>query len=181
MGFDESAREILRRSGDEARAMGHSCVGSGHLLLALSESPGIAGELLRSWGADYGLLRSLTALELGIGATDLPLPQGWTGKARRILRLSAREAKCTGSLVIRPIHLLLSLLRLEGCAAGEALFWAGVDRTALFTQAVENLQWGDIEVKKEERIHVKLLEQFSEDLVAKAANMEPVEIGRAHV
>lgn len=28
--------------------------------------------------------------------------------------------------------------------------------------------------KKEERIQVKLLEQFSEDLVAKAANMEPV-------
>ena len=177
MGFDESAREILRRSGEEARAMGHSCVGSGHLLLALSESPGIAGELLRSWGADHGLLRSLTALELGLGATDLPLPQGWTGKAKRILRLSAREAKCAGSRVIRPIHLLLSLLRLDACAAGETLFWAGVDRTALFTQAVENLQWGDIGTKKEERIHVKLLEQFSEDLVAKAANMEPV-VGR---
>lgn len=147
------------------------------MLLALSESPGIAGELLRSWGADHGLLRSLTALELGLGATDLPLPQGWTGKAKRILRLSAREAKCAGSRVIRPIHLLLSLLRLEGCAAGETLFWAGVDRTALFTQAVENLQWGDIGTKKEERIQVKLLEQFSEDLVAKAANMEPV-VGR---
>ncbi len=171
--------DLIRNAGQTARDLGHSYVGSAHLLLALSGSAGGAGQLLRLMGAEPGLMRELTELLFGTGSPSLPLPQGMTRQLRHILRDAAREAKVLGSREIAPMHVLLSLSRRERGASGMLLSLCGVSTQVLFSRTVEYVQRGAgvTATVKKEGTSTKLLEQFSEDLIAKASAMEPV-IGR---
>ena len=171
--------EMIRYAGQKARSMGHSCVDSAHLLLAMVQQPGPAGQLLRSLGLDPQLTEMMTAVLCGEGTPDLPLPQGLTRESRRILREAASEARRLDSREIAPVHVLMAMARQESGIAGEILVFSGVGRDMLFTGAVDYLRWessASARMKKEAAV-TKLLEQFSEDLVQKAAGMDPV-IGR---
>ena len=44
--------DLLQRSARKARSLGHSYVGSAHLLLVLSREPGGPGQVLRQLGVD---------------------------------------------------------------------------------------------------------------------------------
>ena len=169
---------VLTAAG-EARNLGHGYVGSGHLLLALSQVPGAAGHLLRGFGMETDLLRRAAEILYGRGTRNLPLPQGMTPKLRRILRDAGREASLLGSRDVRGIHVLLALLRRPRSDAMELLTLFGVEQGQLFTAAVEAAcRKPEVTVKgKKEGIPMKLLEQFSEDMLQKALGMEPV-IGR---
>ena len=171
--------EIIKESGQKARGLGHSYVSSVHLILAMLDSPGGMSLVLRSTGFHADLAEDLAMVCMGAGTPGLPLPQGMTGELCRVLRAAAREAKLQKSRQILPVHLLLALSREEETAAGELLRENGISRDLLFSRTVDFMTWeGDfMETPKKEAVNLKLLEQFSEDLIQKAANMEPV-IGR---
>ena len=179
MRYNTGALELIAAAGKRAREMGHSYVGSAHLLLAMMEQPGNTGQILRGMGMDPQVAEDMTAILYGRGTPQLPLPQGLTAEARRILRGAAREAQSQRAKEIKPIHMLLSLARREKTAAGELLACSGIDSNELFTRTVEYLRWEcDTPARhKKEGVPTKLLEQFSEDLLMKASSMEPV-IGR---
>ncbi|MBO4937995.1 MAG: ATP-dependent Clp protease ATP-binding subunit [Oscillospiraceae bacterium] len=179
MRYELQTLELIRSAGRQAKCMGHSYVGSAHLLLAMTESDAGVGQILRLCGAMPELTADCAMLLYGKGTPSLPLPQGFTPDAKRILRGAAKEARSLGAKAIAPVHMLLSLARREETAAGELLMLGGVDTGELFTRTVEYLRWErktPVRYKKEESA-TKLLEQFSEDLVMKASAMEPV-IGR---
>ena len=171
--------DLIQRAGQKARGLGHSYVGSAHLLLALLELPGGAGQLLRGLGVDPELTEAMTRLLYGAGTPDLPLPQGLTREAKGILRCAAAEAKALSSREISPMHVLLAISRREGTAAEDLLRINGVSADALFTHTVDYMRWETESPTrgKKEAVTTKLLEQFSEDLIAKASTMDPV-IGR---
>ena len=179
MRYHAQTLELIQSAARKARSLGHSYVGSAHLLLALSREPGNVGLVLRQLGVDPELTEAMALLLYGAGTPDLPLPQGLTEEARQLLVDAAREAKRQKSREIRPEHLLLALARQEGSAAGELLQINGVTGDILFTQTVDYLRWERQTLVKEKReeVRLRLLEQFSEDLVARASTMEPV-IGR---
>ena len=171
--------ELIRRSGQKARQFGHSYVGSAHLLAALADGPDGTGQFLRSMGLDSKLTEAMTCLFYGQGRADLPLPQGLSANARRILHLAAREARQQECHQVYPLHLLLAMARVENSSAAELLQMNGICPEDLFTRTVEYLQWerqAPAKIKKE-AVYTKLLEQFSEDLIQKVSEMEPV-IGR---
>ena len=66
---------LLRRAGRQARAMGHSYVGTEHFLLALLTETR-AGWALRSLGWEERGLRSLMLLQTGQGSRGAALLQG---------------------------------------------------------------------------------------------------------
>ena len=171
--------DLIQRSGQKARSLGHSYVGSVHFLLVMAREPGLTGQVLRLLGVDPDLTEAMAQLLYGAGKPDLPLPQGFTREAREILHSSAREAKHQSSRSIEPHHLLLAMARQETSAAGELLRLNGVSADMLFTHTVEYLRWERTAPAKgkKEAVTTRLLEQFSEDLVAKVSGMEPV-IGR---
>ena len=63
----------------------------------------------------------MTAALYGVGTSQLPLPQGLTREARRILRGAAGEAQLLKRREIENIHILLALTRREKAAARELL------------------------------------------------------------
>ena len=170
--------QIIQSSAKTARSMGHSYVGTEHLLLALVKHPGKPGCLLRAAGVEMGLTRVLAAAARGLGAADLPLVQGLDRETKAILRQAAREARGNNKREICPEHLLLAMIRQPGTAR-DILELSGVDADALFTRTLEWMRWEEDSPArgKKEAADTKLLEQFSEDLVQKAAGMDPV-IGR---
>ena len=178
MRYAEDVRALIAGAADKARSMGHSYVGSAHLLLALAESYSPAGQLLRFAGAQPRLMQQMAAVLYGVGTPRLPLPQGFSVEAKKILRTSALEAKQLCSRQVRTEHILLSLLRQEKTAARDLLVLSSVDTEELFSRTVDRLHWAQPGFKdKKEAVSLKLLEQFSEDLVQKAVTMDPV-IGR---
>ena len=171
--------ELIQSAGQKARTMGHSCVDSAHLLLAMVEQPGAAGQLLRGMGMDPQLTELMAAVFYGEGTPNLPLPQGLTRESRRILYGAAEEARRLNTREIQPLHILLSMARQKCGTAEEILVLSGVEKEELFSHAVDYLRWeSETPTKtKKEAAATKLLEQFSEDLIQKASTMEPV-IGR---
>ena len=179
MRYHTMTADLIQAAARKARDLGHSYVGSAHLLLALLREPGGMGLVLRQLGVDPELTEAMAQLLYGAGTPDLPLPQGLTPEARELLRGAAREAKQQKCREIQPQHLLLAMARRSSCAAGELLRINGVSADALFTHTVDYLHWERqaLGKGKKEAVTLRLLEQFSEDLVAKASTMEPV-IGR---
>ena len=176
MRYEQESLELINRAHRKARQMGHSYVGSVHLLLALASEKGQIGQIFQGFGLDAAVTEDMVALLYGKGKSNLPMPQGLSPEARQILRGAAKEARNQKRRQVSPLHILLSLARREKAAAGELLLLSGIDTNELFSRTVENLQWGaGIPAKrKKEEPSTKLLEQFSEDLVMKAASMEPV-------
>ena len=179
MHYDLLTADLIQRSAQLARSLGHSYVGSAHMLLVLSREPGAAGQTLRLLGMDPDLTEAMARLLYGMGTPELPLPQGLTPEARELLRGAAREAKQLGCREITPQHLLLAMARQERSGAGELLKLNGISTDVLFTHTVDYLHWERNAPArgKKEAVSTKLLEQFSEDLILKASSMDPV-IGR---
>ena len=179
MRLSADGKQVLLTAAGQARKLGHSYVGSIHLLLAMFQIQTPPGYLLVGAGLDRELTEQMATVLFGVGTPNLPLPQGFSGTVRKILKGAAKEAGYQGSRQVTAMHILLSLLRIRNCAAGELLMLNGVDREELFHRTVENLQWIRCTKIQEKRegYSTKLLEQFSEDLVQKAMSMGPV-IGR---
>ena len=176
MNYDGETEELIRRAGKKAREMGHSYVGSTHLLLAMAQNRGYAGSILRGCGFRTAVAEDMAVLFYGKGTPELPLPQGLTPELRQILRDAAREARHQNCRTVGSKHMLLSLARREDSAAGELLTFSGIAPQELFHAAVEqmNRESSVDEKRKKGATGMKLLEQFGDDLVLKAGSLEPV-------
>ena len=178
MYYSRQSQQLLRSSWEKARSLGHSYVGSVHLLMALSQEQSLSGQLLSGFGVREEMTHNIVWVLFGAGTPGLPLYQGFTRQAAAILRGAGQEAKLAKSAMVEPEHIFLSLLRRDHSAAGTVMRIYGIDPQEMFHRTVEHLRFGDTVGKtKKEAVAVRLLEQFSEDLIQKAASMEPV-IGR---
>ena len=178
MQYSREGRELLRQAATDARSLGHSYVGSVHVLMALAGERNLAGNLLRGYGISREMTGHMAAILYGTGERGLPLHQGFTGQVSGILRGAASEARSRKSTLVEPVDIFLAMLRCETCGAGELLRIYGVAPKDLFHRTVDLLQHNHIiSNEKKEAADMRLLEQFSEDLIMKASSMEPV-IGR---
>ena len=177
MRYSQEAADVIVGAAARARGLGHSFVGSIHLLMALCEASDESGLLLRTAAVTEKFVHDAAVVLCGVGQTQLPLPQGFTREAREILRLAAAEAELMGSNQVRPLHLLLALTRRHESTAVMVLRIAGAEPDELFTMGLECRFRMEHRRRSKEGGSMKLLDQFSEDLLQKAATMDPV-IGR---
>src|SRR5919199_3969320 len=91
--FTNDARRVVVRSQELARVLGHSWIGTEHLLIALLEDPeGIASVTLSAIGVRSEAVR--TEIELAVPATEGEVESHipFTPRAKKVLELSLREA-----------------------------------------------------------------------------------------
>ena len=178
MRCSSQARLLLCRAARTARSFGHSYVGTAHILLALAEGGGKPGQVLYLSGFDPQYAKREIRLRYGTGEAGVPLTQYYSGRVERVLRYARREAAYSGENTITPWHIFLALLWLPGGSARWILEGSGILPAALFDRAVAYQQWNArMGAANKEAVTTKLLEQFGEDLLQKAATMDPV-IGR---
>ena len=67
MQFSQEAVALLQCAAGKARDLGHSCVGSEHILLALLNDPGICSHLLRAAGSRANTVAMSSDNREGIG------------------------------------------------------------------------------------------------------------------
>ena len=112
------SRETLRTAAGIARLYGHGYVGSQHLLLALLARPEEKpARILAALGLSLSRVRSMTALLWGCGAPGVPLPQGLSPKAAKILGLASVRARQDRCRKIWPEHILTALAQEPATAA----------------------------------------------------------------
>lgn len=69
--FTQSARGVVMRAREEAHRLGHGCIGTEHVVVALAEDEGIAGQVLRAAAVSADALRTERAREANSASRDL--------------------------------------------------------------------------------------------------------------
>jgi ATP-dependent Clp protease ATP-binding subunit ClpC len=188
--FTERAQNALRLAQAAAAEMGHSYVGSEHLLLGLSqEGEGVAARALRELGIEPDGIREAIVRMVGTGSGSTAPAQGLTPRSKRIIELALEEAARMGHSYVGTEHLLLGILREGDSVASKIIAEAGIDPRRLFGDIINMLgtepSAQDIRTgapRRSGKAHpseTRTLDQFSRDLtkLAQTGVLDPV-IGR---
>jgi ATP-dependent Clp protease ATP-binding subunit ClpA len=127
--FDADVRSALQGAREEALALGHGHVDSGHLLLGILRRPSSGlTTVLGALGVDPSTLTRETTSVLrnqpAPPATGVDFP--YTAAAKRVLQAAMVEAQRLGHEEIGPEHLFLGLLGLGSPDEPAALRSAGI-------------------------------------------------------
>lgn len=138
--FTGRAQNALNGALREASGMGHTYIGSEHLLLGLlSERDCIAAKLLGARGVESASLRKAIGELSGMGAESRITPADMTPRVRKIIQESAVEAGRCGQSYVGTEHLLLALLDERDCVAVKLLAELGVPPDELKREVVNFL------------------------------------------
>lgn len=138
--FTEASRNVVVEAQSAACELGHSYLGTEHLLLGLLASPdSSAGQILGELGVSRA--DALRIIESVVGRSDCEisgqLPM--TPRAKDTLDLALKEALGLGAISISPLHILLALVD-EGEGVGaRILLDLGADRSRLREKAATAL------------------------------------------
>lgn len=112
--FTQKAIKTIVLAQDEARRLGHDFIGTEFILLGLiSEGTGVAATMLRSFGVNLELARTLVEKSLGRGQGSRQGEIPFTPRAVTVFQLSLAQAELLGQNQTNTEHLLLGIL-LEG-------------------------------------------------------------------
>ena len=116
--FTQKAEHALEGALAAARELGHTYIGSEHLLLALTLEPdSVSSKLLLARGVTGELLRTAIGDALGVGSRSAIGPGDMTPRTRKIIEQAASEAMRLGCSYIGTEHLLLAVLSERDSAA----------------------------------------------------------------
>ena len=186
--FTLRAQKAIEAAYEASEALGHSYVGTEHLLLGLlREGEGLAGRCLRRAGVEEVAVRSLVLNAMGQG-TPGPPAQGLTPKAKKSIELACSDANRLGHGFVGTEHILMGILRQSDCAGTRAVEEAGIDPNRLYTDVLDIFDRPEYRARPEEsgavrtaarRSDTKTLDQYSRDLTELAAKgrLDPV-VGR---
>ena len=138
--FTDSARQVLVLAQEEARLLGHSFIGTEHILLALIHADsGTPSQVLTELGASLPAVRERVKETIGLtgGAPSGSPP--FTPRSKKVLELSLREALQLGHNNIGTEHILLGLVR-EGEGVGaQVLVILGIDLAEVRQRVIQQL------------------------------------------
>ncbi len=125
--FTKSAKRALTLALEAAQGLGHTYVGSEHLLLGmLGEGEGVASRILGKHGIVYGDIFESIRSSCGGGSPTSLESSDLTPRMRRLLEASLRLCEKGGQSSIGTEHLLYSLLSEEDCLALRLLEQRGI-------------------------------------------------------
>lgn len=190
-GFTAKANEALNLAISAAETLGHTYIGTEHVLMGLlREGSGVAAVVLSQNGVTYDEIERKLIETVGSGGKTRLAPADFTPRCKRVLELSIAEAKMLGHGYVGTEHILMALLREEDSYAVRFLGELSVDPKDLYEQCAKSLGAGEggaalsqggpaKENKRSGFARTPTLDQFSTDLTQRARDngLDPV-IGR---
>ncbi|NRQ35848.1 ATP-dependent Clp protease ATP-binding subunit [Nonomuraea sp. NN258] len=126
--YTVKARNVIVKSQEEARGLGHDQIDVGHLVLGLLHEPdALAAKVMDVLGAAPDAVRQAMTGVLGPGG-EAPESIPFSARAVKALELTLREALRLGHNYVGTEHLLLGVLSLEDGPVGAALAGLGVTK-----------------------------------------------------
>ena len=186
--FTEKAEGAIEQARLAAFGLGHSYVGTEHLLLGiLRERAGLGARILRDRGLSEHSLKDAISRANGTGEPGVPT-QGLTKHAWQAIEKAASDAARLGHSYIGTEHLLLGILRQPDCGGARALAAAGLSVNDIYTDILAVFGTGSFKPRNQPTVQPKatvkhsetrVLDQYSRDLTMLAASgsFDPV-IGR---
>ena len=185
--FTSCSLSVLRYAQHGAAELGHSYVGSEHLLLGISaQSETTAGQVLSAQGLTSVVLKQALAGCFGRGRSGSLPAQGLTPHCSQIIRLAATQTAQTGNSAITPEQLLLAVAQQSSGGAARVLASRGIDLPEFYQQVCAAMGSGEPPLLRRSREpertaypDTRLLDQCSRDLtrLAGQSRLDPV-IGR---
>ena len=124
--FTSAASDALGSAMAAARSLGHTYIGTEHMLLGLLSVEGAAKQLLTARGASEEQTRAMIIEMAGSGSPTNVGPGDMTPRTKRLIESAARESARLGHSYIGTEHLLLAMLGEPDCVALSLLSAQGV-------------------------------------------------------
>ena len=184
-GFTAKANEALNYAISSAEQLGHTYVGSEHLLLGLLRvGGGVAAVVLEKNGVSAQTVEQLIRAQIGSGTATKLSPDYFTPRAKRVVETAMAGCNNIGKKFVGTEHLLIGILSDGDNFAVRFLTELGVDITALTNSVLKasgidanpNLQ---PETEHPKNSKTPTLEKYGVNLTenAKKGKIDPV-IGR---
>lgn len=192
-GFTNKANEALRLALETASDLGHTYIGSEHLLVGLiKEGTGVAATVLRQYEIDAERLVEQLVESVGRGAPTQLSVSDFTPRSKYIIELAAVEARNLGHNYIGTEHILMAILSEGSGWAVRFLAAMGIKPSELYSACI-NAVGGETAAsgasaagparkggpRSQKHSKTPTLDQFCRDLTAQAeeGTLDPV-IGR---
>lgn len=183
-GFTEKANKSLNAAVKAAEDLGHTYIGSEHILLGLlSDTSTVAGAVLAAHNITYADIEEELKRSIGIGVPTELQPDDFTPRSKNILETSVAFARQMGQQLVGTEHVLLAIAREGSCSATLLLSRAGVSMQDIVNDVSKALMGGTANAGTDNKDGGKenesMLSQFGRDLtkLAKDGKIDPV-IGR---
>ena len=185
-GFTEKANRALNSAIEIAENLGHTYIGSEHLLAGLvREDNGAATALLQSKGVSSQAVDELLRKTIGVGVPTVLSPEDFSPRSKHIIELAISLARGENAGYVGTEHLLAAILHEDDSAACYLLTQLGVSVPLLLDSLLSGKQ-GVSPVRgtaagraRNGKSNTPNLDKYGQDLTEKARNNEidPV-IGR---
>lgn len=187
-GFTEKANEALNLAINAAQMLGHTYVGSEHLLIGLLRvGSGVAAGVLGAKDVTDEKVEQLLKKEVGVGTPVNLTPENLTPKAKKVIEIAISGSKSLGNNFVGTEHILLGILSEGDNYATRFLSELGVDVALLTDEVMKTVGVdSDGEAGKPHSQSSKgnqktpTIDKFGRDLTKEARNgtLDPV-IGRS--
>lgn len=180
-GFSEKANMALNKALEIAEDLGHTYIGSEHLLLGLLDSTdSVAGKLLTSKNITYRKILEAISETVGVGMPTELTPSDFTPRSKHIVENALSLANSMRQSLAGTEHILISICREGNGYACQLLNRTGVSPQSLLkdlANAVSNNK--NTKSTGQNKNGNSQLEKYSRDLtaLAKENKIDPV-IGR---
>ena len=185
-GFTQKANTALNAAIEYAENLGHTYIGSEHLLLGLLSSEGsVAYTALMARNITADNVETAVRNSVGIGTPTVLSPNDFTPRSKNIIETAVTIARSLGHGYVGTEHLLIAILRDSSCYAMDildAMNVSAADIAEEITKSV-NVSQNDASPKSKTQSKGKTetptLDQFGRDLtaIARQGKIDPV-IGR---
>ncbi len=181
-GFTEKANKSLNKAVQAAENLGHTYIGSEHLLLGLLSDTGtVAGAALASKKLTYDSVENYIKQTVGVGMPTELAPDDFTPRSKHIIETAVSLARGMGQQLVGTEHVLLSIVREQSCVAAQIMVQSGISLNELVNELSKSMMGGSSTASKskERDSDDSVLSQFGRDLtrLAKDGKIDPV-IGR---
>jgi ATPases with chaperone activity, ATP-binding subunit len=130
--FTKKAENSIKNAIDIARNLGHTYIGSEHILLGiLSEKNSVAAAALDELGIVLNDLEALVRDEIGTGAVTTVSKEDFTPRMKKILKNAAIYAENSGKDSVGTQHILLSILEENDSYAMKLLGEMGLNKAEI--------------------------------------------------
>ena len=183
-GFTEKANRALNSAMEIAENLGHTYIGSEHLLAGLvREDNGVATSVLISKGISFHATEKAIKQNIGIGIPTVLTPEDFTPRAKHIIEVSLSVARNENSGYVGTEHILKAMLQEEDCCGTALINGFGVSSAVLYDELSSGAKGAShpslSKKNKNQKSTTANLDKYGHDLTAKALSgeIDPV-IGR---